>query len=109
MNDINPYQPPKQLSEEKVSPSVKQVVGVGTILLLTPFAVGVAFFASCMAVEISVDPIGKRWGLDAAVPWGLAIFFLPPLATLVGMIVWAVRVYGRRQGPGETGSKREPG
>ena len=81
MNEINPYEPPRSVPDEKASPSaVKQVVGVGTILLLTPIAIGVAFFTSCIAVEFSVDPMIRWWGFDVAIPFGLTIFLLPPVA-----------------------------
>ena len=109
MNDINPYESPKTLDEKVSHSAVKKGIGVATILLLTPIAVGVALCAGCLAEDLPAFWVAPRWGYGVSIPISLLILFLPPLATLVGMIVWAVRVYRQRQVPGETGSKRDPG
>ena len=70
---------------------LKRSIGVGAILLLTPVAVAIAFGASCAATiaVLNTNIFGQNYGAMFVVGW--AIFLLPPLAVLIGMLWWAKR------------------
>jgi hypothetical protein len=77
MPDINPYEPPKSDEPLKRAQVLKRGIGVATILLLTPVATVVACWGSCAA--------GRAMGVA---PSSL-IAFGPPLAVLMGLMIWA--------------------
>ena len=102
MSDVNPYESPKGLPDEthvELSPAsdIKQGFGLVTVLILTPLAVFLAGFVSCITLNRTIDPIGIRWGIISAIFLGSAICFLPPLAALVGMLIWARVTYLRER------------
>jgi len=97
--DQNPYESPRE--PQPTIGKVKRGLGVGAILLLTPVAIAIAFFTSCTALSAymnatfhGVEGSTKGW-VNAWVFSAWVVFLLPPLATLTGMIWWAVRAYHR--------------
>lgn len=89
----NPYEPPRE--SKPTAKSVKRGIGVGAILLLTPFAVLIAFGASCAATIAFVEsPIGGH-NFILVLLICLAIFSIPPILVLIAMIWWAERVRKR--------------
>ena len=99
----NLYQSPNPLPDDPPDPpmvvaSVKQGFALVTVLILTPLAVFLAGFVSCIGFNRTVDPIGVRWGISGALVLGSLICFAPPLGTLAAMLIWAHRVYLRERG-----------
>ena len=107
--DENPYKSPSEPVAMTTGKVVKRGLGVGAILLLTPVAIAIAFGASCTAVVaymdatfLSVEGSTRGW-INAWVISAWFIFLLPPVATLAGMIWWAVRVHRRgKRNPSES-------
>ncbi len=99
MSDVNPYESPKTPPDEppEVIASVKQGFALVTVLILTPLAVFLAGFISCIAFNRTIDPIGIRWGIGGAMLWGSLVCFAPPLGALAVMLFWARRVYLRER------------
>jgi hypothetical protein len=76
---------------------------VGAILLLTPVALAIAFGGSCAAVVAYVDATLPYVGEESSEAfWAYiisawAVFLLPPVFTLAGMIWWALCVHRRNK------------
>jgi hypothetical protein len=98
--DENPYEPPRVPEPQRTAHVVKQGVGLATIVVLTPVAVGVAGFVSCNAAMAYANPPFSDMNFLGA----FTLAFLPPLVVLVGMIWWAVASYRRSVLP----NKRPP-
>ena len=108
MSGPNPYESPKSGQPLKSVQVVKRGIGVVTILLLTPVAVGIAFAASCGDTTVFVSVVPQRPDLLLAVIMAAyAIFFVPPLIALIVMIVWAVRAYSRSSRTVENSAGRD--
>jgi hypothetical protein len=100
--DENPYQSPRDPVAMTTSKVVKRGLGVGAILLLTPVAIAIASGGSCAAVIAyvgatlpGIEGSTNRWLINAWIVSGWSVFLLPPVATLAGMIWWAVQAHRR--------------
>ena len=93
-NPLEPQQPP--LKPIQVA---KRAIGVGTILLLTPVAVGIAGLASCGTVQLNADSLlpTERFDQPARLIIGVALQVVPPLLVLIAMLWWAFRTNRRQQ------------
>ena len=87
MAEPNPYEPPQTPVPLKPAQVAKRGLGLLAIILLTPLAVLITGGISCFAGATYFEA-------NQTTPWsaerGLAIFLVPPLIVLVGMIGWAV-------------------
>jgi len=100
----NPYESPRTPEPLTKGTIAKRVIGVGAIVALTPFAVLIAFGASCAAVNAYVnatlprmEAVGGGWlfGIWFISAW--SVFLLPPAIVLGAMIWWAVRHHSRNK------------
>ena len=87
----NPYDPPKADQPPRSANILKRGIGLTTILLLTPLAIGIAGLCSCGAgiAFAAQTPFSD----DVKLIGGCAIAFLTPIAVLIGMIWWASATY----------------
>ena len=89
----NPYESPKVPEPLTAGAVVRRSIGAGTILLLTPVAVIIAFGGSCAATNAFVST--NLFDLGTAIFVGFSIFLIPPAVVLIGMIWWAGRENAR--------------
>lgn len=96
---MNPYQSPTTPPDKAPASvtRVKQGFALVTVLILTPLAVFLAGFISCIAFNRTIDPIGMRWGISGALLLGSLVCFAPPLGALAVMLIWARRIHLREQ------------
>jgi Na+-transporting NADH:ubiquinone oxidoreductase subunit NqrD len=93
MSEPNPYEPPQTPDPLTAGKIVKRGLGVVTILLLTPVAVGIATAGSCAAVFPVLDAVVPQGAYGQAFVLGWLVFLTPPVLTLIGMLWWAVRAH----------------
>jgi hypothetical protein len=81
MADLNPYEPPQELTPLKIHQVAKRRIGFGLVLLLTPPAMVIAVGVSCTA---------ETWvrGLPGWTP-RMVVTFVGPIIGLTGMMGWA--------------------
>lgn len=102
MSEINPYEPPQAPRPIQPGQIAKRGLGVAAILLLTPVAVGIAGLASCGATNEFVNAnYNTSMSIEMLIVVGLGIFLIPPLATFIAMIWWAIRTHQRNKNPGQ--------
>ena len=86
MAEPNPYEPPQTPEPLKPAQVAKRSLGLLAIILLTPLSVLITGGISCYAGATYFEA-------NQTTPWSaeraLAIFLIPPLLVLVGMICWA--------------------
>jgi hypothetical protein len=99
MSEPNPYEPPQTPEPLTTGMVVKRGLGVVTILLLTPVAVGIAAAGSCAAVFPVLDAAVPPGAYDQTFVLGWLVFLSPPLLTLIGMLWWAILAGRNRSRP----------
>jgi uncharacterized RDD family membrane protein YckC len=101
MSQPNPYQPPQP---DPWSDLQRAARGVGciVILLLTPVATFIAFFAGCLVSNMAF-PVLKAIPEFLAIAIVYALYFGAPAATLIGMCWWGIRAYRRQRSKADTG------
>jgi hypothetical protein len=87
MADLNPYEPPQELTPLTIHQRAKRRIGFGLVLLLTPPAMVIAVATSCSVASFAPSD-GARW----------LVVFGGPLAVLCGMMMWAANFRGRKSG-----------
>jgi len=106
----NPYESPQADKPVTTRQLIRRALGVGTILLVTPVAVGIAFGGSCAATNMFLAlPWVNKMSLNELIGFGLAVFLIPPVIVLVAMVGWAIWTYRRnkRRSERQTQSSQE--
>lgn len=104
MADLNPYESPKVLPDNKLAiAAAKKAVGLTTLVILTPIAVFLAGCISCAAVFPTVYFVGEgtRNLGEGSYTWmfaaGWGVFLIPPIIVLGVMIRWGLRIHCREE------------
>ena len=99
MSEPNPYEPPREPEPLKTGRVIKRGMGLMTLLILTPLAVGIAALISCGATGIFVTATLSKNGSNIQIVTvaGWIIFLTPPVLAFLGMLWLAGK--GNETGP----------
>ena len=90
----NPYESPKQPPGSAATRAVKAGISSFAILVLMPIAMFVAFCTGCGISVVTVDSLfGQDY--DAMILFAILMSFGPPLAVMIGMLMWRSKVRRR--------------
>jgi len=99
----NPYQPPQQPGASTAGRVVKAGISSFAILVLMPIAMFVAFCIGCGISITTVDTLFNDY--DAMILFAIVVSWGPPIAVMIGMLIWRSKV--RRRELAEAG-RTEP-